>query len=130
MFTVGESVAVLYMVSLWQQDTQLWFLERSPKAGTYHSLWNLSGGSLGVSQAKRRMMCSKAGIPCCTFRGTGMQDFGKAFVSLLPGTAAEMCSQGCPGLSFRAGFLHPQGLCAGPGTLLPARVTLSLPEEV
>ena len=34
-----------------------------------------------------------------------------------------MCSQGCPGLSFTAGSLHPRGLCAEAGTLPPARVS-------
>ena len=34
-----------------------------------------------------------------------------------------MCRQGCPGLSFRAGSLQPRGLCAGAGTLPPARVS-------
>ena len=69
---------------------------------------------------RRRRTCCRAGLPCHSVRGTGHDG------CLLPGTAAGVCrwvcSQGCPGLSFRAGSLHPrgcvlaQGLCRLPGS--------------
>ena len=75
-----------------------------------------------------RRTCSRAGLLRSTIRGTAHE------VSLLLGLAARVCSQvysqGCPGLSFRAGSLHPrgcvleQGLCCLPGS------ALSLPGEL
>ena len=76
----------------------------------------------------RRRPCSRAGLPCCTVRGTGHGG------CLLPGTAAGVCrrgcSQGCPGLSLRAGSLQPRGCVLGQGLCRLPGSALSLPGEL
>ena len=75
-----------------------------------------------------RKACSRAGLPCCTIRGTGHESF------LLPGMSARVgrwvCSQGCPGPSFRAGSLHPRGCVLGQGLCRLPGSALSLPREL
>ncbi|CAM9149674.1 unnamed protein product [Bubo scandiacus] len=66
-----------------------------------------STATRNLPPVERRRTCSIAGLPCCTVRGTGHGG------CLLPGMAAGVCScgcsQGCPGLSLRAGSLQPRG---------------------
>ena len=66
-------------------------------------------------------MCSRAGLPCCTLSRTGHGSC--LLLGMIAGVRSQVCSEGCPGLSFRAGSLRSWGLCAGTGTLLPARVS-------
>jgi len=45
------------------------------------------------------------------------------------GVQSQVCSQWCPGLSFRAGSLHARGCVLGQGLCLLSGLALSLPGE-
>ena len=107
---MGEIFTALYMVSLWLQDNVAGVPGGISKSCYIPQPVGSLRMILTASQVQRRKACSRAGFPCCTIRGKGHDG------CLPPGVTARMLSQvhsqGCPGLSFRAGSLCPSGLCA------------------